>query len=1764
MKVTKTFFILYLLISCLSITSYGQLTAKMTNKGIGYLEHLPPDYAANPTKTYPLIIFLHGAGEKGSGSPSDLEKIKNLGPPKHIKNGHNMCFDVGGETECFIVIAPQLPGGKPSWGVSLIDGVFNYAFNGPDNYRIDMSRVYLTGLSLGGNGVYKYAYMSVNEPNKLAALTPVAAWADNNQGCVISERKIPVWAFHGDQDNTVGYPSGLAMFNSIADCTDPTPTSELLFTTYEGVGHNSWSRAYRTDNSLHSPNLYEWFLTKTLSGNPTANAGADKEITLPTNSITLSGSGSDTDGSITTYSWSKLSGPSATLTNANSATLSLSNLLEGTYVFELTVTDNDGISASDQAIVTVNPQATNQAPTVNAGNDIEIQLPTSSTNINGTASDSDGSIVSRQWVQQNGPTSATLSGATTNTLSASNLSAGTYVFRFTATDDDGASAFDEVNVNVLETNQSPTADAGSDKNVQLPTNTVVINGSGSDNDGSINSYLWEKTSGPGSITLTNQTTSNVTASNLVEGIYNLQLTVTDNDGASDSDNVTVTVVAANQNPTANAGSDINLTLPTNSTNISGSGSDPDGSITSYSWTQTSGAAATLTNASNAQVNVSNLSTGTSTFQLLVTDNEGATDTDLVNVIVNAAPVNLPPVANAGSDKNIALPTNSVVLNGSGVDSDGTISSHSWTKISGPATFTLSGENTSVLTASNLVSGTYEFRLTVTDDDGASDTDVALVNVAPETVNQAPDVNAGSDKAITLPTDQVSFSGSATDSDGTITSYSWSQINGPSSATLSGESTQNLTASGLIAGQYDFQLEATDNDGTTGSDNVSVSVSSANISPDVFAGNDINLILPTNSVDISGTASDADGSIISTNWTQTQGVAASFTVSGSTISITDLIEGYYAFEFSATDNQGAQNNDEVQVVVTTGNSIPVVNAGIDQTITLPTNSINLSGSATDSDGTIISYSWTKESGPSATLVNASTSTLTANNLVEGSYVFKLTATDDDGDIGSDEVSVLVNPESTNTPPTANAGNNKNITLPTNTVTINGSGSDPDGTVTTYAWTKVSGSSVTINNENTASVTLSNLLEGTYIFRLTVTDNDGAQDTDDVTITVSPSTVNQEPVANAGNDINLILPTNSTNLTGSGSDSDGSIVSYSWMQVSGPSTATLNNANNATATINNLAQGTYIFKLTVTDDDDAQDEDEVSIVVYPEGANQSPFADAGADSYLVLPTNSTNINGSGSDPDGTVTSYVWSKLSGPTAELSNISSPTLTISEMVEGIYVLELTVTDNDGASGSDEVTIQVLPESTNQSPSVDVGSDINLILPENNTVINGSASDNDGTIASTVWTQLNGPSTATLSNSNTLDLTIEDLIEGTYSFRLTATDDDGAEGSDQINVSVLPENTNAPPVASAGSNQSIYLPINTTQVEGSATDSDGTVDSYQWEKISGPSLTIVSPQSSTSEISDLIEGNYLLRLTVTDNDGASHFDEISIKVFSEGSNQNPIANAGEDVFVELPDNSTVLTGTGSDPDGSISTYFWEVLSGPNNPTLTGQYSATLTVGGLIAGPYQLQLVVEDAGGLSNSDRVNIFVISEEVNNMQTPVVNAGEDQTVELPVTNIRLIGRVVEGGFIESFNWEQLSGNALNLIGADNDTLIINDPTSGVYELQFTATDNEGLSGTDIVSITVSGESISNTGASPSKMFSPNGDGIGDMWVLTDDLSTISECELKIYDKRGMEIYSAAPYQNDWNGTFNGNELPEGVYFFVLKCPNGSDTKSGSITLIK
>jgi hypothetical protein len=521
----KLFYALVLVATTVFSSVYAQQTAKMTPSGIGYLQYLPEGYTSN-SNNYPIVIALHGIKEKGN-TLSDVNIVANVGLPKYVKYGAQYPF---------ILISPQLKTTMGRWTGDYVMQVLNYV---KTYLRVDPNRIYLTGLSLGGGGVWSVA---TAYPNVWASILPICSGYNVLSGAsAIANADLPTWGFHGDADAVVGESVTINMINAI-NGYKPNPLAKL--TIFPGMGHVIWDKVYKETSALSWLLSYTKGTTTTTAptGNaaPVANAGSDKSLTLPTNSTTIYGNATDSDGSVVSYAWSKKSGGSVTMSGTTTKTLATSAMAEGTYVFTLTVKDDKGALDTDDITVVVKSSTTsttsNIAPVANAGSDKVVVLPTTSIAITGSGNDSDGSISSYAWSKISGG-SVSITGNTTNTLKLSNLLAGTYVFRLTVKDSKGAIDTDDMTVIV---NHAPVAKAGSDRTVTLPLASLTLTGSGTDSDGTIASYLWSKYSGP-TLKMTNTTSTTVTLSSLYAGTYVIKLQVKDNRGTSGYDYVKIIV-----------------------------------------------------------------------------------------------------------------------------------------------------------------------------------------------------------------------------------------------------------------------------------------------------------------------------------------------------------------------------------------------------------------------------------------------------------------------------------------------------------------------------------------------------------------------------------------------------------------------------------------------------------------------------------------------------------------------------------------------------------------------------------------------------------------------------------------------------------------------------------------------------------------------------------------------------------------------------------------------------------------------------------------------------------------------------------------------------------------------------------------------------------------------------------------------------------------------------------------------------------------------
>jgi hypothetical protein len=516
--------------------------------------------------------------------------------------------------------------------------------------RINQSRIYITGLSLGGFGTWTTlaAY-----PQVFAASVPICSGGNAlSKACDIAAENIPLWAFHGTGDKIVSYTVTTKMINAVNACT-PKPDPLAKTTLFEGDGHIIWDKVYKQTTAI---NWMLSFTNGTTSGGttptptpvPTTNtvplvsAGEDKALTLPTNEVYLQGTASDPDGNIASYKWAKISGGSAGLTNTGGSRLHAYSLLEGDYTFRLTVTDDKGASRYDDVKVTVSAATiTNMVPIAYAGADKTTS--SKSFTVYGSATDKDGTIVSYKWEKYSGG-AATLTNVSTPNVTVSDMTDGKYYLRLIVTDDKGATDVDYMNITVsgsttVVSNVAPVANAGKDK--VITSSSITVYGSGTDKDGKIVSYKWEKYYGP-TLTLTNSTSPAVTLSGMKDGKYFLSLTVTDDRGGSDSDYMNVIVSGSeialinddNIAPVAYAGTD--KTTSSSSLKLYGSGSDKDGTIVSYRWVKYYGPEVILTNANTRTVTLSGMTDGKYFLRLTVKDDNGATDYDNMHVVVSGA------------------------------------------------------------------------------------------------------------------------------------------------------------------------------------------------------------------------------------------------------------------------------------------------------------------------------------------------------------------------------------------------------------------------------------------------------------------------------------------------------------------------------------------------------------------------------------------------------------------------------------------------------------------------------------------------------------------------------------------------------------------------------------------------------------------------------------------------------------------------------------------------------------------------------------------------------------------------------------------------------------------------------------------------------------------------------------------------------------------------------------------------------------------------
>jgi predicted peptidase len=200
---------------------------------LDYLLYLPKDYGVDSAQRWPLILFLHGSGERGS----DLDLVKLYGLPKKLESGADLPF---------MVVSPQCP--AESYWLLYLDDLKALVEDITARYAVDPAHIYLTGMSMGGTGAWM---LGAAYPELFAAMIPICG-----RGIpTLANRfkNLPTWVFHGDADEVVPADESRRMTHALQEVG-----ADVTLTLYPGVGHNSWDLTY--DN----PEIYEWLLRHSL------------------------------------------------------------------------------------------------------------------------------------------------------------------------------------------------------------------------------------------------------------------------------------------------------------------------------------------------------------------------------------------------------------------------------------------------------------------------------------------------------------------------------------------------------------------------------------------------------------------------------------------------------------------------------------------------------------------------------------------------------------------------------------------------------------------------------------------------------------------------------------------------------------------------------------------------------------------------------------------------------------------------------------------------------------------------------------------------------------------------------------------------------------------------------------------------------------------------------------------------------------------------------------------------------------------------------------------------------------------------------------------------------------------------------------------------------------------------------------------------------------------------------------------------------------
>jgi pimeloyl-ACP methyl ester carboxylesterase len=1281
-----------------------------------YYEYLPKGYSATDTTRYPLLIHLIGAGDLGTGTASTITLLLRSGPVFEISSGvFPDPITVNGKTFGFIVIDPQFMI-QPT--VTDVNSTINYAIA---NYHVDTTRIYLTGLSMGGGVTWTYAGNQPAYANRLAAIVPVCGdvTPDLGRARIIAASNLPVWATHNNNDPEV--PAAYTAQEIAYINEPPAPVPPAMETVFNNDVHDAWTATYTPTLSVNNMNIYQWMLQYTrlsATGNnpPVVTAGAAQSITNPASTATLTGSATDSLGTITSHVWTFVSGPTTpTIASPTSYMTAVSGLtVAGTYIFSLSVTDNRNLTVATNAQINVFPPPTGPNQLINVS-----LYSFSNPYVNSAWNDwnmGSGSLSSGKFNYTNG--------------NPSNLSA--VLSAQTAVSDNGTNY---VTVTMCPEQVARYASYYSGSGGR----TLTINGLDSTKLYRLDFYATRvnpqqtttfATAGTSVTVSTNDNTGQVgTIDNLTPVNGKIVVTMTHGQYYDYLNGFTVTekTIVSSAPPVASAGPDQKITLPLDSVTLNGTASKGANPIVSYQWTILSGAPApgALESPTSPTTILTGVAAGVYNVQLKVTDDSNHIGLDTVKITVNPAPL---PVAHAGPDQAITLPLDSVALDGS--TSTGSFLAYQWTILSGPGGG-LTSPSTAKTELDNLGAGIYLVGLTVTDIANHMNTDTVKITVNSAPPPPAPIANAGPDLTITLPTNSVTLSGAASTAKDTIVTYRWTMLTG-NSGILTTPDSVITTVTGLTAGTYMIQLQVTDDRSQSGLDTVQVTVNPAPPPPPPLAnaGPDQSITLPVSSVTLNGLASTGKDSIVSYQWTVLSGPAGdTLTAPDSVVTyLTSLRAGTYQVRLQVTDDSSLVGLDTVIITVNSP-AIPLppqVTVGSNQTITTTTTS--LTSTVTAPQNLISSKQWTKVSAPGqrimhigvigsstmygvgptnidSSLVNRLQRYYKANGIIDTIYNLAVAGSTVYNGVTADFVSPGAAPNLYDSTANVTAALAKGIDVlivgyPSNEYEI-GQLTIPEimaahqniFNAATKAGVKCY---ITTTQPRTSSFDSADQAQ-LLVIGDSLLNRFGKFCIDFMTPMVYPGTYTVLPQYSAGDGIHL--------SSAAHAQLAAIVEATNPFQYMVSDSSVIVSPATTTTAVTGVDSGVHKYQMGAFGQYKLASSAIISVTYAPAKAPPPPVpvANAGPDQTITLPATTATLDGSSSETGGKIVSHIWTQTAGTAAIIASPTSDTTNITGLnTAGIYSFVLTVTDSLGATASDTAKIIVDPQPLIQNKLINV------------------------------------------------------------------------------------------------------------------------------------------------------------------------------------------------------------------------------------------------------------------------------------------------------------------------------------------------------------------------------------------------------------------------------------------------------------------------------